>query len=221
MADQILLSAETRPGDGKGEARALRNAGRVPAVTYGAEVQNLAIHVDAKELRHALSTDAGTNAIISLDIAGTSHLAMPRQIHRHPVRRDVLHLDFVAIDAKVKVTVTVPLHVLGEGPEGAIVSQPLNVLTIEVLPLHVPDVIEASIEGLEVGDVLRAGEIPLPDGVELLDDPQRTAVSITVPDIEPVEEDEDGDTELIGEDGEAVEGEGEDAAEGDDEGDRE
>jgi large subunit ribosomal protein L25 len=221
MADQILLSAETRPGDGKGEARALRNAGRVPAVTYGSNVESVAIHVDAKDLRHALSTDAGTNAIISLDIGGTSHLAMPREIHRHPVRRDVMHLDFVAIDAMIKVTVTVPLHVLGEGPEGAIVSQPLNVLTIEVLPLEVPDVIEVSIEGLEVGDVVRAGEIPLPDGVELLDDPQRTAVSITLPDTEPVEEEEGVETEVVGEEGDIEVGEGDAAAAADAAGDSE
>ncbi|MGI9015848.1 MAG: 50S ribosomal protein L25 [Euzebya sp.] len=199
MVDQIVLTAQTRPGDGKGEARAIRAKGRVPAITYGAGVDNASIHVDAKDLRHALATDAGENAVISLDIDGQTHLTMPREIYRHPVRRHVMHLDFVAISRDVKVTVEVPLIVQGEGPEGAIVSQPLNVLSILVLPLEVPDSIEVSIEGLEVGDVVRAGEIDLPAGVELLDDPQSTAVSITLPDLEPVEEDDDAEPALIGE----------------------
>ncbi|WP_370323713.1 50S ribosomal protein L25 [Euzebya sp.] len=215
MADQIALSAEPRPGSGKGEARTLRAQGRVPAVAYGSKLSSTSIHVDAKELRAALSTDAGENAVIRLAVGGDTHLTMPREIHRHPVRRDVLHLDFVAFDRDQKVTVEVPLHVLGEGPEGAIVSQPMNVLTIDVLPLEVPDYVETSIEGLEVGDVIRAGDISLPDGVDLHDDPERTAVSITLPDLEPVEEtaEEAVEEALAGEDA----GEGGETAEGGDE----
>lgn len=214
MADQITLPAESRPGNGKGEARALRSQGRVPAIAYGADMDTTAVHVDARELRMALTTDAGVNAIISLEIDGDKHLTMAREIHRHPVRRDVLHLDFVAFDRKQKVTVEVPLVIHGEGPEGAIVSQPLNYMTIEVLPLEVPETIEASIEGMEVGDVLRAGDIALPEGVDLIDDPERTAVSITLPDAEPEEETETAEGEEVAE-GEAAEGaEGEEAAEG-------
>ncbi|MEE8601757.1 50S ribosomal protein L25 [Euzebya tangerina] len=206
MADQIVISAEPRPGDGKGEARALRAEGRVPAVTYGADVENQPIHVDARELRAALSTEAGENAVIDVKVGDTSHLALPREIHRHPVRRDILHLDFVAINRNVKVTVDVPLVVEGDAPEGSIVSQPLNTLSIEVLPLEVPGNITVSISGLEIGDVIRVGEITVPDGVDLLDDPERTAVSITLPDTEPV--DEAAEDELDGEvEGEAVEAE--------------
>jgi large subunit ribosomal protein L25 len=199
MADQITLTADLRRGAGKGEARALRRDGRVPAVAYGVDFDNVAVHVDAKELRHALSTDAGENAVISLTVDGTPHLTMPREVHRHPVRRDVLHLDFVAINRNVKVTVEVPLHVVGEGPDDAVVNQALNVLSIEVLPLEVPDFIEASVEGLEVGDVIRAGDIALPDGVTLLDDPEATAVSITTPDLEPTDEAEGDEAAADGE----------------------
>ena len=216
MADQIAITAEPRPGNGKGEARALRAEGRVPAITYGADVDNQAIHVDARELRAALNTDAGTNAVIDIKMADSNHLALPREIHRHPVRRDILHLDFVAINRNVKVTVDVRLDVVGEPPEGAIVSQPMNALSIEVLPLEVPQSITVDIEGLEVGDVIRVGEIAVPDGVELLDDAERTAVSITVPDQEPVEETEDDETLVEGEEGEeAGDGAEEAAAEGD------
>ena len=216
MADQITLNADTRRGAGKGEARSLRNEGRVPAIAYGADMENIALHVDAKELRHALTTDAGENAVITLTVGDEQHLTMPREIHRHPVRRDVLHLDFVAINRNVKVTVEVPLHIVGDAPEGAIVNQAMNVLLLEVLPLEVPDFIEATVEGLEVGDVIRVSDITVPEGVELLDDPERTAVSITVPDMEPVEETDEGpadEVEVIGEADEADAPADEDAGE--------
>ena len=208
MADQVVLNADPRPGDGKGEARALRRAGRVPAVAYGAGLDAAtAVHVDAADLRHALATDAGENVVIQMDIAGDTHLTMPREIHRHPVRRDVLHVDFVAIDKNVKVTVEIPLHVEGE-VEGAVVNQVMNYLTVDVLPLEVPEYFTTTVEGREVGDVVRAGEVELPEGVDLLDDPERTAVTINLPDTSPVEdEDEAGE-------GEAAEGEAAEAAEG-------
>lgn len=212
MADQIVLTADTRPGDGKGEARALRGQGRVPAVAYGSGLDAVPVHVDARELRHALATDAGENAVLRLDIAGDTHLAMAREIYRHPVRRHIMHLDFVTFDRNQVVTVDVPIVVEGD-VEGAIVSQPLNALTIEVLPLEVPSQIDVSVEGMEVGDVLRAGDLTLPDGVTLLTDEDRTVVSITVPTEEPVEGEESEGAE--GEGAEA-EGEGAEAAEGDD-----
>ena len=165
------------------------------------------MHVDAADLRHALATDAGENVVIQMDIAGDTHLTMPREIHRHPVRRDVLHVDFVAIDKNVKVTVEIPLHVEGE-VEGAVVNQVMNYLTVDVLPLEVPEYFTTTVEGREVGDVVRAGEVELPEGVDLLDDPERTAVTINLPDTSPVEdEDEAGE-------GEAAEGEAAEAAEG-------
>ena len=213
MADQIVLTADTRPGDGKGEARALRGQGRVPAVAYGSGLDAVPVHVDARELRHALATDAGENAVLRLDIAGDTHLAMAREIYRHPVRRHIMHLDFVTINRNQAVTVDVPIVVEGE-VEGAIVSQPLNALTIEVLPLEVPSQIDVSVEGMAVGDVLRAGDLTLPEGVTLLTDEDRTVVSITVPTEEPAEDEESEAAE--GEEPEAAEGEAAEAAEGDD-----
>lgn len=195
MADQIVLATDARPGGGKGEARALRRAGRVPAIAYGAGLESTPIHVDALDLRHALATDAGENVVLSMDIAGETHLAMPREIHRHPVQRDVLHLDFVAIDRNVKVTVEIPLHVVGDAVEGSVTNQVMNVLTVDVLPLEVPESFEVSVEGKEIGDVVRCGDIVLPEGVDLLDDPERTAVTINLPDTAPVEESEDTDAE--------------------------
>lgn len=205
MADQIALTADTRPGDGKGEARALRHEGRVPAVAYGSGLESTPVHVDARDLRLAMSTDAGENAVFRLDIAGDTHLAMAREIHRHPVRRTILHLDFVTINRRKKVHVDVHVVVSGE-VEGAIINQSLNSLSIEVLPLEVPDHIDVSVDGLEVGDVIRAGDVTVPEGVTILNDPEQTVVSITAPSEEPVEAEEEVDpaaVETVGEAGEA------------------
>lgn len=205
MADQIALTADTRPGDGKGEARALRHEGRVPAVAYGSGLESTPVHVDARDLRLAMSTDAGENAVFRLDIAGDTHLAMAREIHRHPVRRTILHLDFVTINRRKKVHVDVHVVVSGE-VEGAITNQSLNSLSIEVLPLEVPDHIDVSVDGLEVGDVIRAGDVTVPEGVTILNDPEQTVVSITAPSEEPVEAEEEVDpaaVETVGEAGEA------------------
>jgi large subunit ribosomal protein L25 len=214
MADQIALTAEARPGDGKGEARALRHEGRVPAVAYGSGLDSTPVHVDARELRYALNTEAGENAVIKLQIADDTHLAMARQIHRHPVRRDVLHLDFVTINRNQAVVVDVPIHVLGE-IDGAIISQPLNSLSIEVLPLEVPDSFEVSVEGLEVGDVIRVSDVVIPDGVTVLNEADETVVSITVPSEEPAEDDdtapEGGETEAVESGDEPEDGDGGDA----------
>lgn len=206
MADQVSLVAERRPGSGKGEARALRRNGRVPAVTYGTDIEATPVSVDALELLHALSTDAGENAIIQLTVDGKQHLAMAREIHRHPVKRHVLHLDFVTIRADQKVQVDVPIHVLGE-VDGGVVNQTLNTLAIEVLPMDVPDQITVDVAGMEIGDVLRAGDIALPDGVELLEDPERTAVSIAVPEEVPSDEEaaEEGEVAAEAADEEATE----------------
>lgn len=206
MADQVVLTTAARPGSGKGEARALRRNGRVPAIAYGAGLDATPVHVDEADLRHALATDAGENVVIQMDIAGDTHLTMPREIHRHPVKRSVLHVDFVAIDRDTKVTVEIPLTVEGD-VDGAVVNQVMNVLTVAVLPLEVPEGFSVSVDDKEVGDVIRAGEVPVPDGVELLDDPERTAVTINLPDAAPVDEEAEAGAE-----GEAAEGE---AAEGD------
>src|SRR5688572_13839809 len=97
MAKQVSLAATPRDGTGKGEARALRRAGRVPAITYGTDTEPRAISVDQLELYHVLHTDAGVNAILRLEVDGDETLAMTREIQRDPVRRTILHVDFVTV----------------------------------------------------------------------------------------------------------------------------
>jgi large subunit ribosomal protein L25 len=118
MSKQVALAASGRAGLGKGEARALRRAGRVPGVAYGADLeQAIPVSVDGRELYHALHTDAGTNAILRLDIDGAdTQLAIVREIQRHPVRREVTHVDFVTVNRNVKISVDIPIVIEGEPP---------------------------------------------------------------------------------------------------------
>jgi large subunit ribosomal protein L25 len=209
MAEQVTLEALPRAGSGKGEARSLRRIGRVPAITYGSAVATpLAVSVDARELYHVLHTEAGENAIIQLQVDGETHLAMAREIHRHPVRREILHVDFVTVSRDVKVTVDVPIVLEGVAPgseEGGVVEQQLHTLPIEVLPLEVPDNFSIDISDMQVGDVKRVQEIVVPAGVEVLEDPERTVVSVVVPQLEVPEPEVEEEEVLV--EGEVPEGE--------------
>jgi large subunit ribosomal protein L25 len=193
MADQVTLAAEPRAGSGRGEARRLRRSGRVPAVAYGAGLDARPVSVDGLELYHALRTDAGLNALIRLHIEGDVHLTLARELQRHPVRREILHVDFVAVDRNRTVTVDVPIHLDGHSPgadQGGVVDQVQFTAAVEVLPLEVPDGITLDISDMQIGDVKRLADLPLPDGVSLLDDPDRTVVSVSAPTMETLPEDQ-------------------------------
>lgn len=211
MAKQVALSARPRVGSGKGEARALRREGRVPAITYGADLTPQPVSVDGRDLYHVLHTDAGLNAIIRLDIEGSTHLAIARDLHRHPVRREILHVDFVAINRNKPIQVDVPIHLEGTAAgeeEGGVAEHVLYMLPIEVLPLEVPDSFSLDISDMEVGDVKRVSDLELPEGVTVLEDPERTVVSVNIPQLEvpePEEGLEDIDAEFAEVEGEAAE----------------
>ena len=189
MAQQITLAATPRAGNGKGEARALRRAGRVPAITYGTDLEPTPISVDALELYHALHTDAGTNAVLGLSFADDEHLALAREIQRDPVRRTILHVDFVTVSRNVKVAVEVPLHLEGaeESPahtDGGIVNQELYALPVEVLPLEVPDQIVVDVSQLGVTDTLTVADLSIPEGVDVQVDPETIVVTVLQPQAE-------------------------------------
>ena len=216
MASTVELRVSRRPGDGKGEARKLRRAGRVPGVAYGPGLESTPVAVDSLELQHALNTDAGLNAILKLDLDGDEHLAIAREVQRHPSRREVQHIDFVTVTRGVEISVEVPLELTGEDDrpasrDGAVLEVALHSLPVSVLPLSVPDQIVVDVSELEAGDVLRVGDLDLPEGVTPEEPEDRTVVTATFVEVDVPEVGEEAaedaeEPEVVGEAGDADEG---------------
>jgi len=215
LSDQVELAAELRPQHGKGASGRLRKLGKVPGILYGYEVDPTAVTVDARELYHALHTEAGSNALIRLQVDGATHLAVARDMQRHPVKGETLHVDFLAVDKDSQISVEIPVHLIDEeetADDGGIVNHILYTVPIMVKPMDVPNAFELSLEGLEIGDVLRVEDIAsqLPAGAEFDIEPERTVVTVNAPmseeALEALEEsagieEEAPEPELVGDDG--------------------
>ena len=151
---------------------------RVPAVVYGLSQDTVSIDVAWVDLREALTTDAGVNAVIHLEIGGEKQMSIVKDIQRHPVRRDVTHVDFLRIDPDQDVTVDVPLVMIGEAKAvtdaDGMVDQNLFSLTVNAAPDSIPNELEVDISALMIGDSLRVADIPLPVGVTTEVDPDET-----------------------------------------------
>ncbi len=188
MAENAL-QVEIREGKGKGVARKLRAAGRIPAVCYGKKDAAVPLSVDPKVLRHLLEhSDAGMNTIISLDVAGGGDLqgrmVLLRDLQKDPVRGRFLHADFYTVDLEQKVEVSVPLQLTGKaaGVElGGILDQQLREIDLECLPLAIPRLVEVDVSPLMLGDSLHIRDISLPEGVTLRSDPDLSIVSVVAP----------------------------------------
>lgn len=165
---EVTLVAETGRSTGSAESRRLRATGRIPAVVYGHGAEARSVSVDARDLRHALSGDAGLNQLLSLHIGSETHLALARALQRHPVRHTVLHVDFQIVRRDEVISAEVPLVLIGEAKaveqERGIVEQLLNFLTVKATPDKIPGHIEIDISGLTVGDAIRVGDLKLPAG---------------------------------------------------------
>ncbi len=179
--EEVVLTAEAGRTTGSATARRLRGAGQIPAVLYGHGVDPQALAVEGRALRLALNTDAGLNALISLDVAGDRHLAMARQLQRDPVRGTVAHVDFVIVRRDEVVTVEVPVHLEGEASlvhrEDGLVEQQLFTLSVNATPADIPTHIEVDISGLGIGDAIRVGDLTLPSGVTTDVDPEDSVVA--------------------------------------------
>jgi large subunit ribosomal protein L25 len=210
---EVTLTVETDRPMGSRAARRLRRDGKIPGVLYGHGVTPTPLAVDARELRHALNTDAGLNALLDLDLAGAKHLAMARQIQRHPVRGSVTHVDFIIVRRDEVITADVPISLVGDAKaikEDGVVDQQLFALTIKAMPGNIPNVIEVDVTELGVGDSIRISDLTLPAGVETELDPETTIVSgqATVEEAAPEVEGEVAEGEAAeGAEGEAPAGE--------------
>ncbi|MDP6867106.1 MAG: 50S ribosomal protein L25 [Acidimicrobiales bacterium] len=166
---EIVLTAETTRTTGTRSSRRLRREGRVPAVVYGLSQDPVSIDVDWPELRRVLTTDAGVNAVIHLEFGGEKQMSIVKDIQRHPIRRDVTHIDFLRIDPKQDVTVDVPVVMVGEAKEvtdaDGMVDQNMFSLSVNAAPDNIPNELEIDISDLTVGSSKRVGDISLPVGV--------------------------------------------------------
>ncbi len=167
--EEVSLVAEAGRPTGSSASRRLRASGKVPAVLYGHGVDPQALAVDGSALRVALHQEAGLNALITLDVAGTRHLAMARQLQRDAIRGTVDHVDFVIVRRDEIVSVEVPVRLVGEALEveraDGLVEQQLFALEVNATPANIPSVIEVDISGLAIGDGIRVGDLSLPAGV--------------------------------------------------------
>ena len=203
---EYKLAAETRTETGKGPARRARAAGRIPAVLYGHGIKPKHLSVDAREFTHALHTDAGANVLIELQLGRTRHLALAKDIQRHPARGTFTHIDFLLVRRGEKVTVQVPVHLVGEATgvrEGGVAEQDLRAVSLEAEVTSVPEAIEADVSGLAIGDVLRVQDLKAPAGTSIVDDPDAVVVSVLAPTVEPTPEEAAAAEEAAAEAGEA------------------
>jgi large subunit ribosomal protein L25 len=194
----ITLASEPRTDFGSRPSGRLRREGKVPAVVYGLGSEAVPITVGSRELQHILAGEAGANSLITLDVDGQSVLTLARQIHRHPTKGMLVHVDFVRIDRDVAVSAEIPIHLIGEAEgvkDGGLLEQLLFHLTIQAMPGNIPVSIEIDVEALAIGDQLRVEDISLPEGVATEVETDFVVAQVAAPRV--VTEDE----------GEAVEGE--------------
>jgi large subunit ribosomal protein L25 len=185
---EVKISAEPRTEFGKGGARRTRRAGKVPAVLYGHGEAPKHIALPAREFAAAIR-HGGINQIFNIAfVDGTQTLALPKAIQRDPVRDTFDHVDLLIVRQGEKVTVEVPVQLIGEAAKGTLIMIEHDRISINADALHLPDHLEASIEGLEAGAHVTASDVKLPVGAELAADPElMVAVISNAPTAEQLE----------------------------------
>jgi large subunit ribosomal protein L25 len=213
--DSAPLALQARDPEGSRSARRLRREGLVPGVVYGGGEDPQHFAVDARVLRNTLA-HAGQVIQVSVDGGATGNVLI-KDVQRHPVRGEATHVDLLRVRMDVAIHATVPLEFTRaeEAPgvvEGGVFNQELREVNIEALPGDIPDVISLDVSDLEMNATVNLDALTAPPGVTLLDEPETVIATITPPTLEPVEEEIETETEVVGEEG--VEGE-EAQAEGD------
>ncbi|MBQ7809149.1 50S ribosomal protein L25/general stress protein Ctc [Rhodococcus sp. (in: high G+C Gram-positive bacteria)] len=177
MSEENNLVAVVRTEFGKGAARRARRDGQVPAVLYGHGEDPRHLNVPARDFAAILRAH-GTNAILTLDIEGTEQVALTKSVVVHPIRNYIEHADLLVIKKGEKVTIDVNVIVVGDAAAGTMVAQDASTISIEADALHIPEQIEVSVEGLEIGTQILASQLELPKGSTLQADADTLIVNV-------------------------------------------
>jgi len=181
------LTATPRTGTGTGVARKLRSSGQVPAIIYGHHREPQPLALDARELEKLLEHISAESTVIELNADGRKLRTLIREIQRHPFKRQILHVDFQELVAGEKITVRVPIVVTGTAAgvrEGGILDHTMRELEIEVDPVNMPSHIEVDVSELTLGHSIHVGDLKLPAGVTVLDDPEASIVVLSTPKVQ-------------------------------------
>lgn len=179
------LNATPRTSSGKGPARTLRSAGQIPGVVYGHAREPQALTLDTREFEKLLSHISAESTVIELSLDGQTTKTLIREIQRHPFKRQILHVDFQELVAGEKVQVNIPIVLQGvpEGvrASGGVMDQTLRELSIRVDPSAIPDHIEVDVTGVQIGHSIHVSELTLPEGIEVLNDPEAPVCVVAAP----------------------------------------
>lgn len=183
--EQVNLRGYTGRVHGSRESRRIRREGAVPAIVYGHGLEALPVAVDRRELYAVLHTEAGLNALINLQVNGDEYLTVAREVQRHPVRGDIIHLDFIRISLDEAIEAEVPVEFVGI-PVGVregkgIVETPGASVMVSALPGNIPSHITLDITGLRVGDSARVSDLPVLEGVTYVSEPEYLLVMVAMP----------------------------------------
>lgn len=173
-----LIKAEARTEFGKGAARRIRRADKIPAVIYGHGNDPVHVTLPGHDTMLAIK-HGGANAVLNIEIDGKVQLALTKQVQADPIKGHLEHIDFVAVRKGEKVTVEVPVHLVGEAARETFVQVENNVVTLEVEATHIPEQVEVSVEGAEPGTQIIASELELPKGSTLVSDGDQLIVNVT------------------------------------------
>ena len=177
MSEDLKITAETRTQFGKGAARRIRRADKVPAVLYGHGNDPIHITLPGHDTMMALK-HGGSNALLYIDVEGKTHIALTKQVQADPIKGFLEHIDFVEVKKGEKVTVEIPVHVLGESKSDAMTVTDLNTVSVEAEATNIPEYIEVSVEDAEVGFQVFAKDLELPSGSTLLTDEDALVVNV-------------------------------------------
>jgi len=204
MSEDTKVHAEVREQFGKGFARRLRAAGKIPAVIYGHGTEPVHVALPGHQVSLIIRR---ANALLELDIDGKDQLALVKDVQKDPVRQIIEHIDLLVVKKGEKIQVDVPIIVTGEPFAGTVANLDTTSLAVEVEATHIPENVEVSVEGLEEGQHITAADVKLPKGATLLADPETLIVAIYVPTVEAEPEAEEAAEAAEGEAAEAPAGE--------------